>query len=288
LNKPIPDDLVKILAKDEEKQRAIVEKSTKDAGSAQARAIGATAALSATPAANPPTPTVSSRVTPSTSGNVSGTGSTSSKLAASPSIVSTKTPTSTATKNGRINMVIQSIPAFKGKKSQSAVQPSNSTTQATTKPSGSGAASQPTKNAEPTKADVAANKLNVNATSFRPNPKAVAFTPVIDHPITRVNSLTLFISVFRLPRTRLLVHRRTHLPRPNLRAYVNITYNARKPVISHRLSLQSSTSPPVPNPFFGKVGLKKTPVHVKDDFNPFKFNKVAEASAVSAYQTFLS
>jgi len=25
------------------------------------------------------------------------------------------------------------------------------------------------------------------------------------------------------------------------------------------------------------VGLKKTPVHVKDDFNPFKFNKVAEA-----------
>jgi hypothetical protein len=50
-------------------------------------------------------------------------------------------------------------------------------------------------------------------------------------------------------------------------------------------SPQSSTSPPVPNPFFGKVVLKKAPVHVKDDFNPFKFNKVAEASAVSAYQT---
>jgi hypothetical protein len=65
---------------------------------------------------------------------------------------------------------------------------------------------------------------------------------------------------------------------------VDITYNPRKAVISHQLSPQSSTSPPVPNPFFGKVGLKKTPVHVKDDFNPFKFNKVAEASAVSAYQ----
>lgn len=180
MNKPIPDDLVKILAKDEEKQRAIIEKSTKDAGSAQARAIGATAALSATPAANPPTPTVPSRVTSSTSGNVSGsTGSTSSKLAASPSIVSTKTPTSTATKNGRINMVIQAIPPFKGKKSQPAGQPSNSTTQATTKSSGSGAGAQPAKNAEPAKVDAAANKLNVNATSFRPNPKAVAFTPVI-------------------------------------------------------------------------------------------------------------
>ena len=185
-------------------------------------------------------------------------------------------------------MVIQTIPPFKGKKSQSAAQPSNSTTQATTKHSGSGAGAQPTKNAETAKADVAANKLNVNATSFRPNPKAVAFTPVTVHPITCENSLTLFISIFRLPRTRLLVHRQTHLPRPNLRVYVDITYNAHKRVISHQLSLQSSTSPPVPNPFFGKVGLKKTPVHVKDDFNPFKFNKVAEASAVSAYRTFLS
>jgi hypothetical protein len=166
-------------------------------------------------------------------------------------------------------MTIQSIPPFKGKKSQPAAQPSKKTVAAAA-------------------AAAATNTLNVNATSFRPNLMAVGFTPVIYHRITRVNSLTLFISVSRLPRTRLLVHRRTHLPRPNLRAYVDITYNARKPVNSHQLSLQSSTSPPVPNPFFGKVGLKKTPVHVKDDFNPFKFNKVAEASAVSAYQIFLS
>ena len=40
LNKPIPDDLVPILAKDEEKQKQIREKSTKDAESAQARTIG--------------------------------------------------------------------------------------------------------------------------------------------------------------------------------------------------------------------------------------------------------
>ncbi|KAF8486095.1 hypothetical protein DFH94DRAFT_710449 [Russula ochroleuca] len=242
LNKPIPDDLVKILAKDEDKQRAIIEKSTKDAASTQARAIGATAALSATPAAIPPTPTGTSRVTPSTSGNISSTGSTSSKLAASPSVVSTKAPTSTSGKNARINMVIQPIPPFKGKKSHTVAQPSNGTTQVTTKPSGSGSAAQPTKTAEPTKADLAANKLNVNATSFRPNPKAVAFTPA--SPNTAVGP-----SANSSPKT--------------------------KPE-------GSSTSPPVPNPFFGKVVLKKAPVHVKDDFNPFKFNKVAEASAVNA------
>ena len=41
LNKPIPEDLVPILAKDEEKQKQIREKSSKDATSAQARNIGA-------------------------------------------------------------------------------------------------------------------------------------------------------------------------------------------------------------------------------------------------------
>ena len=39
LNKPIPDDLVTILAKDEEKQKAIKEKSKEDAISVQARVI---------------------------------------------------------------------------------------------------------------------------------------------------------------------------------------------------------------------------------------------------------
>jgi hypothetical protein len=40
----------------------------------------------------------------------------------------------------------------------------------------------------------------------------------------------------------------------------------------------------VPNPFFGTRVLKKgTPVHVKDDFNPFKNAKVAEASSISEH-----
>jgi hypothetical protein len=190
------------------------------------------------------------------------------QLSDHPVAISVWNKDSKATKNERIIMITQPIPPFTGKKSQPAAQPSKKTYAA---------------------AAAATNKLNVNATSFRPNPKAVAFTPVIYHRFTRVNSLTLLISVSRLPRTRLLVHRRTHLPRPNLRAYVDFTYNPRKPVISRQLSLQSLTSPPVPNPFFGKVVLKNMPVlRVKDDFNPFKFNKVAEASAVSSYQTFLS
>jgi hypothetical protein len=41
LNKPIPDDLVPILAKDEDKQQKIKEKSLLDATSTSARAIGA-------------------------------------------------------------------------------------------------------------------------------------------------------------------------------------------------------------------------------------------------------
>ena len=107
----------------------------------------------------------------------------------------------------RKNMTIQPIPPFKGKKAQPTAQPSNGTTQTTTKPSGSDAGAQPTENAESAKGDAAAaasNKLNINATR---NPKAAPFVPVIYHRITRVNSLTLFISVSRLPRTRLLVHR---------------------------------------------------------------------------------
>ncbi|KAH9068390.1 hypothetical protein EDB83DRAFT_2506046 [Lactarius deliciosus] len=219
LNKPIPDDLVKILAKDEEKQRAIIEKSTKDATSAQARSIGATAALSATATTNPPVPATSILPSPST-----------------------KTPATAPTKGARIGMVIQSIPPFKGKKSQTASQPSNAATQVTTKASGSVTSSQSTKSTESAKLDGAVNKLNVNATSFRPNPKAVAFTPA--SPNTVVGP-----SANSSPKT--------------------------KPE-------GSSTSPPTPNPFFGKVALKKTPVHVKDDFNPFKFTKVAEASAVNA------
>lgn len=40
-------------------------------------------------------------------------------------------------------------------------------------------------------------------------------------------------------------------------------------------------APATPNPFFGaRIPKKSTPVNVKDDFNPFKHNKVVDASQV--------
>jgi hypothetical protein len=46
-------------------------------------------------------------------------------------------------------------------------------------------------------------------------------------------------------------------------------------------------APGTPNPFFGARPIKKsTPVHVKDDFNPFKHNKVVDASHVCACRDF--
>ena len=45
--------------------------------------------------------------------------------------------------------------------------------------------------------------------------------------------------------------------------------------------------PTTPNPFFGNRPIKKgTPVNVKDDFNPFKHNKVANAKEVGAWTPF--
>lgn len=77
----------------------------------------------------------------------------------------------------RVSMVIQVIPPFRGKKS---------TTPNESKPLES---SPPTQPLSPT----SAQKLNVNATSFRPNPKAVAFTPVT----VRVSFCVILISLLK-------------------------------------------------------------------------------------------
>ena len=43
-------------------------------------------------------------------------------------------------------------------------------------------------------------------------------------------------------------------------------------------------APTTPNPFFGTRPIKKSPlVNIKDDFNPFKHNKVADAAQVGAF-----
>jgi hypothetical protein len=145
LKKPIPDDLVPILAKDEDKQRLIREKTTQDASSDSARAIGQT----------------SSTVSPSPSVRVQPPASTKSPANA-PAVKMTGTvsaPKATTTKGAdapvkRSSLFIQAIPPFKGRKTTPAPPSNDAPTSPTT------------------------GRLNVNASSFKPNPKAVAFTPV--------------------------------------------------------------------------------------------------------------
>ncbi|CAL1716363.1 unnamed protein product [Somion occarium] len=259
LNKPIPDDLVPILAKDEEKQKQIKEKSSKDAESTQARAIGP----------------LTTTATAGSSNNNIGASATSTKLA-QPTPSSAKPPAAvpdiakqaalsaakssvgigksasgakTDAKGGRISMFIQPIPPFKGKRVSATPTGGSNAANANAGASGSAAAGA-TPNASRTNSaqqavsplsPAAANRLNVNASSFRPNGKA--FSPVGSPSVNGGASAS---------------------PKP-------------------KDSSTSSTQPTTPNPFFGTRVIKKGPaVSIKDDFNPFKHNKFADAAQVSA------
>src|ERR1700735_3872757 len=119
LNKPIPDDLVPILAKDEEKQKQIRGKATKDANSTQARTIGNTV-LNPTPNATRPVVAQPATAKPGPDGR-KATAAPSGATKAVPAPVKVPTsakPLSDTAKGGKgsINMVIQPIPAFKGNK----------------------------------------------------------------------------------------------------------------------------------------------------------------------------
>lgn len=236
LNKPIPDDLVPILAKDEGKQRQIREKASQDATSTSARAIGSLAALNASSSASR-MPQVSGKVVaepirkPTLPANMSTKPS-----ATSPPAVSSTTSTPVAKPaepskaNGKpnISMFIQAIPPFKGNKTRSPAPQTNGTAL----------------NANiPTSPTTTANRLNANASSFRPNVKANAFTPgpTSSNPSAASASASASAS-----------------PKPK--------------------AAESATTP---NPFFGPRPLKKGLVNVKDDFNPFKHNKVVEASNIT-------
>lgn len=140
LKKPIPDDLVSILTKDEEKQKQIREKTKSDAVSENARAIGqANTALSSS--GTPPqqhAPAVKTATNP---------------LPQKPAQPASAKPV--AKPDGSIkrpNMFIQAIPPFKGKPSGPPPVDGNSS--------------------------AAVNRLNVGAPTFKPNPQAIAFTPV--------------------------------------------------------------------------------------------------------------
>lgn len=233
LNKPIPEDLVTILAKDEEKQKQIREKSSQDAVSTQARAIGPTTLTTGAPINS----SASTARIPGAPGitKVPGSGSpqpgASGKSAA---LVKTSSSNSQSNKDAaakRVSMIIQPIPPFKGKRVTSSVAPGAGPASAAQPPAIRTQSIVNGNSANTPLSPTAVNRLNVNASSFRPTQK----TP--SGPGNGNASAS---------------------PKP-------------KP------SEAAAQGPP--NPFFGARVLKKGPP-IKDDFNPFKFTKVSEASQV--------
>lgn len=208
-----------ILAKDEGRQRQIMEKAKLDASSAEARSIG------------PSTPTQASRGLAKVAAAAAHKGATAGPAkapagapgagagkppsqalagkggagAAAAAAASKPTPTakfaaSAAASPGpapgapkKINMVIQSIPPFRGGSAGSATravapgaapparQGSNGASPAplNLNTAAAAAASRSPQATPMSPNTLAAKQLNAHASSFRPNPKANAFTPVI-------------------------------------------------------------------------------------------------------------
>jgi hypothetical protein len=186
--------LVPILAKDEEKQRAIRDKASKDAASSQARSIGAATAVNASRGTQVPPSKINNDLgrrllAPTKTGTGNLTASvTTQKVAVSSSKPSNSSDPAVKTVPSKptSSMFIQAIPPFKGKtRSPPGATPVAPITGSTTANSAAAPASgsnTPATAASTTTAAAAAaasnNRLNVNASSFRPNPKANAFTPV--------------------------------------------------------------------------------------------------------------
>ncbi|RDB26295.1 Uncharacterized protein C21B10.03c [Hypsizygus marmoreus] len=244
LNKPIPDDLVPILAKDEEKQRAIREKASKDAASAQARAIGAPTPANAARGAQVAAAKISAeprrpQIAPAAKTATNNVAS--PQATAMPKTAATTKPTNVSDPTiKKPAMVIQAIPAFKGPKSRQSSGASPAANGApATGPATPSTSSSNNRGVSPTTTQ---NRLNVNASSFRPTAKANAFTPGSAAPSTASASQNAAASASPKPKT---------------------------------------DGPP--NPFFGTRPIKKSPpVNIKDDFNPFKHNKFVEPTQVSA------
>ncbi|KAI0775226.1 LsmAD domain-containing protein [Trametes elegans] len=238
LNKPIPDDLVPILAKDEDKQRLIKEKTVRDAEDQRARSIGVSSTLAATPAARA---IPSAGIAPSKPGAETARQLPSAKPSASSgggAVPKTVTAPSKPGESGKkISMFIQPIPPFKGKRSSTS--PGQPQSAAPTPNGGVKPAASPL---SPT----AVNRLNVNASSFRPTAKGSPFSP-------------------------------GGSPNPNGTS----STSSPKPKPAEAASPQGP-----PNPFFGtRLPKRSPPVHIKDDFNPFKHHKVIEAAQVGASHT---
>ena len=206
-----------ILAKDEDKQRAIMEKAKTDAASGHARAIGpstpATAsrgvAVAGVKMSKPVTQALPNKAAAGSNGVVAAPGASSGQKQASPGTTSS-TPTVKpvdAASSKKISMIIQSIPPFKGGKGKTPAISTGSSVHTTTNGSTTTAnangavrtsagaspsigASNGNGNGAPISPNTAAaNRLNVNASSFRPNPKANAFNPVISDALLLTTSV---------------------------------------------------------------------------------------------------
>jgi hypothetical protein len=163
LNKPIPEDLVTILAKDEDKQKQIREKASRDAASAAARSIGMTHS-SSTPLPRPVPASPPAQAKP--------------KPAAPPAAAKPAPVNPAPKKDGqpaRIPMVIQKIPPFNATKTKGG----NASTGATATPDKEKETKGgKEKGGSPTPSDPA-TKLNVNASPFKLKPNAPSFKPVV-------------------------------------------------------------------------------------------------------------
>ncbi|KAF7327786.1 LsmAD domain-containing protein [Mycena kentingensis (nom. inval.)] len=232
LNKPIPDDLVSILTKDVDKQRQIKEKSTVDANAPQARNIGASSSSTTVPGAPRGTgPALAAKISPKGGAPAKTAAATAKPAAAKPAVAAAApAPKLAPTGKPAIPMVIQSIPPFKGAKTRQSSHPTMNGAASSPRPPNmatSATMSTLASAAPPSPKTAAANRLNVNATSFKPISKGTPSASASPKPKTE--------------------------------------------------------APAAPNPFFGPRIIKKnTAAHIKDDFNPFKHNKVVEAAQVSA------
>ncbi|KAJ7494722.1 hypothetical protein B0H11DRAFT_915071 [Mycena galericulata] len=253
LNKPIPDDLVPILAKDEEKQRAIKEKSTRDAASGQARNIGASSSPSTAPGAPRGGPPLATKIAPDAGRKPSApSGAKPAVPAAAGKAPAVKPAPAAAAPPARAaapskpgtSMVIQAIPPFRGNKTRQT--------------------SQPTANAaRPAQHDRLRHHVRPRlgrSTRARLAKRRGEQPPERECVLVQAE-----------PQGNVLVCPLQGAPSPS-------------PSASASVSPKPKSEPPAaPNPFFGTRPIKKnTAAHIKDDFNPFKHNKVVEASQVSA------
>ena len=170
-------------------------------------------------------------------------------------------------------MFIQAIPPFKGKRTGATPPVANPTAPASATPalpapsrsssSNANGASAPT----PLSPTSGANRLNVNASSFKPITKTgETFTvpaPIPDRRAKLQNALP-----------------------PNNGPATNGNSQGAAPSSSSaspkpKTAESSPTPQGPPNPFFGvRLPKKGPPPHIKDEFNPFKYNKVVDASQV--------